>query len=97
KEERMQKLVTNFGDDEGNEITFNGTIVQALLMMNGKEINAAIARKDKGPVYDAMRKVVKSGGGLNMDAVDHLYLAALNRRPLARDYDAVRKVATRGG
>jgi hypothetical protein len=97
KEEWMQKLVTNFGDDEGNEITFNGTIVQALLMMNGKEINAAIARKDKGPVYDAMRKVLKSGGGLNMDAVDHLYLAALNRRPLARDYDAVRKVATRGG
>ena len=38
----MQKLVRNFGDDEGNEVTFNGTVVQALLMMNGRELNGEI-------------------------------------------------------
>ena len=35
----MGKLVVNFGDDEGNELNFNGTVVQALLMMNGRDIN----------------------------------------------------------
>ena len=37
-----QKLTQNFGDDEGNEVSFNGTVVQALLMMNGREINGEI-------------------------------------------------------
>src|SRR5262249_34128761 len=37
-----QKLTQNFGDDEGNEVSFNGTVVQALLMMNGRELNGEI-------------------------------------------------------
>src|SRR5206468_4103994 len=40
--EWTKKLVRNFSDDEGNEITFNGTVIQALLLMNGKEINSEI-------------------------------------------------------
>src|SRR5262249_45050485 len=43
----LRSLISNFGDDEGNEVNFNGTVVQALMMMNGQDINAAIARKDK--------------------------------------------------
>ena len=31
KEDWMRRLTVNFGDDEGNELTYNGTIVQALL------------------------------------------------------------------
>ena len=42
KEDWMRRLTVNFGDDEGNELTYNGTIVQALLMMNGRDINAAL-------------------------------------------------------
>src|SRR5262249_54888872 len=30
REDWMNKLIVNFGDDEGNEVTFNGTVVQAL-------------------------------------------------------------------
>jgi hypothetical protein len=45
RDEWLASLVTNFGDDEGNEVTFNGTIVQALMMMNGKNINDAIYSK----------------------------------------------------
>jgi hypothetical protein len=71
----LKGLITNFGDDEGNEITFNGTIVQALMMMNGKEINAAIARKDKGTVALAVRK------GSVPVVINDLYMAALNRPP----------------
>ncbi len=70
----MKKLVNNFGDDEGNEMTFNGTIVQALLMMNGKEMNDEIKRTD-GVVARAMRR-----GSANA-IIDELYLTALGRRP----------------
>src|SRR4029453_13196298 len=38
KKDWMNKLTQNFGDDEGNEVTFNGTIIQALLMINGSEL-----------------------------------------------------------
>ena len=39
KDKWLDTLIGNFGDDEGNEVNFNGTIVQALLMMNGGDIN----------------------------------------------------------
>ena len=45
RDEWLNKLVANFGDDEGNEVNFNGTIVQALMMMNGNELNGSL---DKG-------------------------------------------------
>jgi hypothetical protein len=69
-------LITNFGDDEGNEVNFNGTIVQALMMMNGKDINDAIARPGKGTVALAL-----ASNRAPMVIVDRLYLAALNRKP----------------
>ena len=72
----MSKLVRNFGDDEGNEITFNGTIVQALLMMNGKELNEEIQRKD-GLVAKAMKK----WAGKDQQIIEEIYLTALGRRP----------------
>jgi hypothetical protein len=60
RENWMRKLVNNFGDDEGNEMTFNGTIVQGLLMMNGKELNDEIKRAD-GVVAKLM---ARSGGNV---------------------------------
>lgn len=69
----LGNLVTNFGDDEGNEVNFNGTVVQALMMMNGKDINDAIT-SDKGTVWWALSK-----GRTYPQRVNSLYLAALNR------------------
>src|SRR5262249_46284242 len=54
RERWLTALIANFGDDEGNEVNFNGTIVQALMMMNGKDINDAISREKKGAVALAM-------------------------------------------
>ncbi|MFZ9824366.1 MAG: DUF1549 domain-containing protein [Gemmataceae bacterium] len=71
----LNKLVSNFGDDEGNEVNFNGTVVQALLMMNGADINEAIGRKDKGTVAMVMAKNRGNQNGI----VNDLYLATLNR------------------
>ncbi len=79
RENWMRKLVNNFGDDEGNEMTFNGTIVQALLMMNGKELNDEIKRAD-GMVAKALARAAKQS---NPDKymIDEIYLTALGRHP----------------
>jgi hypothetical protein len=70
----LNTLVANFGDDEGNEVNFNGTVVQALLMMNGQDINDAVSHKD-GTVDQAMKK------GQPDAIIRELYLATLNRPP----------------
>jgi len=77
REQWQTKLIANFGDDEGNEVSFNGTVVQALMMMNGKEINEAVSRKDKGMLFDIIKKRGNNSGLIIRD----LYLAALNRPP----------------
>lgn len=88
----LGQLITNFGDDEGNEVNFNGTIVQALLMMNGQNINDAIA-SPKGTVAAAL--IVHQRRGANA-AIEELYLAALNRRPRPAEVANIRaKMALR--
>jgi hypothetical protein len=73
----QNKLVANFGDDEGNEVSFNGTVVQALMMMNGKEINEAVSSRDSGTLWESIEKKKHNGDALIRD----LYLASLNRPP----------------
>jgi hypothetical protein len=80
----LGSLISNFGDDEGNEVNFNGTVVQALMMMNGKEINDAISRKEKGTVAMAV-----SQARVPQTVVTELYLAALNRPPTAKEMSMI--------
>lgn len=84
REQWLNSLVSNFGDDEGNEVTFNGTVVQALMMMNGRELNEAITRKD-GTVAAAIKRRGNNPRGIIMD----LYLAALNRPPSDREVQKI--------
>ncbi len=79
KEQWLGTLISNFGDDEGNEVNFNGTVVQALLMMNGKDINEAISRKEKGAVAIAIKSRSEPA------AIQELYLTALNRLPTNKE------------
>jgi len=82
KEAWMAKLSRNFGDDEGNEVTFNGTIIQALLMMNGKELNSEISRSDGTSAVEKAMSRHKSGNGYSeMAIINDLYLMALARKP----------------
>ena len=85
REDWMKNLIVNFGDDEGNEVTFNGTVVQALILMNGKEINAAISNTQKGTVAMTWAKYGKN----QARTLDLLYLAALNRLPTSREYSLI--------
>lgn len=82
KDQWLGRLISNFGDDEGNEVNFNGTVVQALLMMNGKDINDAIMRKN-GSVAVAIHKRSER------DAITELYLLALNRQPTPREVSTI--------
>ena len=73
------KLVKQFGDDEGNESNFNGTIVQALLMMNGKDLNDQIkSDKTKGVVADVVKKHANAGPAA---IYAELFLMTLSRHP----------------
>jgi len=77
----VSKLTQNFGDDEGNEINFNGTVVQALLMMNGKELNGEIgpaAGKNvkEGAVTEVVKGYLHSG---SRAVYDQLFLMTLSR------------------
>lgn len=75
--EWLRDFTVNFGDDEGNEATFNGTVVQALLLMNGKKMGEAV---------NASRAVKYA-----MDSskpLDVLYLSALSRPPSDKEREA---------
>ncbi len=86
RDQWMGRLIANFGDDEGNEVNFNGTVVQALLMMNGEDINTAINRKGKGTVATAINR-----GGTNSPRpiIRQLYLASLNREPTTNEVQTI--------
>src|SRR5207237_113814 len=72
----LDLLIVNFGNDEGEEGSFNGTVIQGLLLMNGQDINAEIMGKD-GTVAAALREP-----GANHDTVlRYLYRSALARYP----------------
>ena len=56
----LQQFVTTFGTDENDEQTsFNGTIPQALLLMNGQLVNNAIS----GGNGSFLRRVLDASGG----------------------------------
>ncbi len=86
-----QKLTQNFGDDEGNEVSFNGTVVQALLMMNGREINAEVGAGKKGTggvIEDVMKKKGSNAGAI----YDELFLMTLSRHPAKEEVAKLEEV-----
>jgi hypothetical protein len=89
----LNKLVLNFGNDEGEEGTFSGTVVQALMLMNGDEINKAIMDPTVGTVayVIAEMKTQKGAQGLRitMPLLNKLYLATLNRPVTQAEFDRI--------
>ncbi len=77
----MQQFVKAFGTDENDEsTTFDGTIPQALMMMNGELIQNALSDAKGTLLYD----VVNDKGG-PLEKVKRLYLATLSRAPSKRE------------
>lgn len=99
KEKWLEKLVVNFGNDEGEEGTFSGTVVQALLLMNGQDINNAITDKKDGAVSAIVAKRGASYASLPV-AVRDMYRMTINREPTPReieDYKSQKFFAFRPG
>ena len=77
----LQQFVIALGTDEGDETTtFNGTIPQALMMMNGELVGNAVSADKGGYLREAL-------GGDEKDSVRirKLYLATLSRNPNSRE------------
>ena len=93
REAWLDKLVRNFGDDEGNELTFNGTVVQALLMMNGAELNKAIMKKGSNVVEGIMARHKKlQGKAFSAAVIDDLFLTTVNRHATPKEIAALTDV-----
>jgi len=92
----LEKLIQQFGDDEGNELTFNGTIVQALLMMNGKEINDEVGTKGANAVLRVVEKHAKTGSVNAVGIIDDLFLMTLSRHPTAEELTKIRTIQQKG-
>jgi len=86
----MQNLVANFGDDEGNEVNYNGTVVQALLMMNGKDLNEAVM--DPNGLVAKLKKKNLS----HAQMVHEIYLATLNRPPTTNESNKIAALLQKG-
>ena len=80
------------GDDEGNELTFNGTVVQALLMMNGPELNGEIGVGRGGSASNPVAEVVKRVGTNPAKVYEELFLMALGRRPTGEEVSKLEAV-----
>jgi hypothetical protein len=80
----MQQFVVAFDNDENDEATtFNGTIPQALMMMNSEMIETAVSAERGSFLFDIL-----NSPGREQDKLDDLYLAALSRRPSRKEVNA---------
>ncbi|MGQ0637482.1 MAG: DUF1549 domain-containing protein [Planctomycetaceae bacterium] len=88
RQEWLEQFIQTFGTDENDEAnTFDGTIPQALMMMNGELMQNALAGGRGGVLH----KVLHDKAG-PIDKVKLLYLATLTRVPSAREIDAANRI-----
>lgn len=84
----MQQFVLAFGTDENDEsTTFNGTIPQALMMMNGELVQNAI-NASKGSYLNT----VLADKGNEQAKLRELYMSALSRQPTGREIAAAKSL-----
>ena len=77
KQKWLRQFVIAFGTDEGDAATtFNGTIPQSLMMLNGELIENATSGRSGSFLHK-----VANGRMRWKEQIDHLFLAALARRP----------------
>ena len=77
-----------FGTDENDEATtFNGTIPQALMMMNGELVDKATSA-ERGSFLNK----ILSGAGTDVSRVRRLFLSTLTREPSRRELAAAQQL-----
>ncbi|HBC59858.1 MAG TPA: hypothetical protein DC058_01405 [Planctomycetaceae bacterium] len=89
----MQQFVVAFDNDENDEsTTFNGTIPQALMMMNSELIDKACSVERGSFLFEQM-----SSPGAETQKINDLYMAALTRRPTRAEMTKMQKALARYG
>ena len=85
REAWMRQFLFAFANDEAEEGTsFQGTIPQALMMMNGELMQTALSGKPGSFLGDVCEQASHSRSPAHY-MVDSLYLAALSRHPTAKE------------
>ena len=88
RREWLQQFVMAFETDENDEVTnFDGTITQALMMMNGDLVQKALS-DSHGTYLDEISRL----NGSDIEKIRKLSLSALSRYPNSRELAAVRKL-----
>jgi hypothetical protein len=89
----MQQFVVAFENDENDEsTTFNGTIPQALMMMNSELMDKACSVERGSFLFESM-----STPGSENQKIQDLYMAALSRKPTKTEISRVQKMLSRYG
>lgn len=82
----LQQFIFTFANDEdGESSSFQGTIPQALMMMNGDLMQTAISCKPGSFLGEVMEQARRQGRAPETYMVDSIYLAALSRHPSAKE------------
>jgi hypothetical protein len=88
RQEWMQQFVKTFGTDENDESSsFDGTIPQALMMMNGELIHDALSGAKGSVLAEVMHEK-----GSPAEKIKQLYLTALSRPPSSREIQTANRV-----
>ena len=87
----MQQFVIAFGTDENDEsTTFNGTIPQALMMMNGELVQNAIS-----PSKGSYLNTVLADKSNEAAKLKELYMSTLSRNPTSKELAAAKSLIKR--
>lgn len=87
RQEWLQQFVVTFGTDENDEsTTFNGTIPQALMMMNGPLVRSAASTKPGGFLHRVLTERTPEA-----KKIEKLYLSTLSRAPTERELNGILK------
>jgi hypothetical protein len=88
----LRQFTFAFANDEAEESTsFQGTIPQALMMMNGELMQEALSGKPGSFLADVCEHASHMGRSPETYMVDSIYLAALSRHPSAKELNQARE------
>jgi hypothetical protein len=82
----LQQFLFAFANDEAEESTsFQGTIPQALMMMNGELMREALSGKPGSFLCDVIEQAGRQGRSPETYMINSIYLAALSRYPSGKE------------
>lgn len=93
RDQWLGQFVFAFANDEGEEgSSFQGTIPQALMMMNGELMEKAVGGRSGSFLADLLEKAqLQAKGSTETFVVNQIYLAALSRSPTRNELAAARR------